>query len=61
MNRICKQPTISQKEVVDTLRSIVYGYSGWTIKDERLEGAYIFASELTGMSTDRLEEEINKI
>ena len=47
---------ISTKEIVDTLKAIRYGYSGWTIKDDRLEGAYILASELTGKSIRELED-----
>ena len=53
--------TISTKEVVDTLRSLEYGYSGYSIKDDRLEGAYIFVSELTGLSADALNEMINNV
>lgn len=46
--------SISRKDVIDTLRALEYGYSGYTIKDDRLEGAYIFASELTGLSVDAI-------
>ena len=56
MKDLCKQSTISQKEIVDTLRSLEYGYSGYSIKEDRLEGAYLFASELTGLSVDSLAE-----
>ena len=56
--KISEARTISQKEVIDTLRSLEYGYSGYSIKDERLEGAYLLASELTGLSIDALNENI---
>ena len=52
--------TLSVKCVVDTLRAIKYGYSGYSIKDDRLEGAYILASELTGLSIDALNEMVLK-
>ncbi len=48
--------TLSPQNVVDTLKAIQYGYAGWTIKDDRLEGAYVLASELTGLSVDALGE-----
>ena len=52
--------TISAKSVVDTLRALEYGYSGWTLKNDRLEGAYILASELTGLSVDALNSCVSK-
>ena len=52
--------TISAKSVVDTLRALEYGYSGWTLKNDRLEGAYILASELTGLSVDALNNCVSK-
>ena len=52
--KILEVDTISQKDVVDTLRSLEYGYSGYSIRDDRLEGAYIFASELLGKSVDAI-------
>lgn len=51
---------ISVKAVVDTLRAIKYGYNGYSVKDDRLEGAYIFASELTGLSIDALGSYVNE-
>lgn len=50
---------ISAKSVVDTLRAIEYGYSGYSIKNDRLEGAYVLASELTGLSIDTLSSYVN--
>lgn len=59
--KISEVSTISQKEVIDTLRSLEYGYSGYSIQDDRLEGAYLLASELTGISVDAINEEITNV
>ena len=53
--------TISGKDIIDTIRSLEYGYSGYSIQDDRLEGAYLLASELTGMSVDAINEEITNV
>ena len=53
MNRLIDVSTISQVEVVETLRNFVMrNYSA----DIANDAAYEFASELTGISVDRLVE-----
>ncbi|MBO5551449.1 MAG: hypothetical protein J5966_05770 [Lachnospiraceae bacterium] len=56
-----KVSVFTEKEILDTLRSLQYGYNGYSIKDDRLEGAMILVSELTGMSLDAINEQINAV
>lgn len=69
-DRVCQQPletgqkaeekneSIDKKSVLDTLRALEYGYSGYSINGDRLEGAYILASELTGMTVGEIGEHV---
>ena len=55
----------SQKDLIDTMRSIEYGYNGWTVTQDQKDGIYAFLSELTGKSVNELtalvKEENDKV
>lgn len=59
MDNFSSMPTFSPKEIADTLKSLVYGYSEVSLTEEERNGAYAFASELLGVSEDALAEYVN--
>ena len=61
MTTPCDIDTISTETVVETLRNLEIGCNGYSLKDDKLEGAYLFASELTGLSVDTLNEYVNNM
>ena len=60
MDRFCTISTFSPREVVDTLKSVVYGYAGHDLSEDEKNGCYIMASELLGVSVDALNEEVER-
>lgn len=60
MDRFSEMSTFSPREVADTLKALAYGYAGKTVSPEQMEGAYMFASELLGVSVDALGEYVNE-
>ena len=59
-NKPLETATISQKDVVDTMKALLYGYSGYDLSEKQKEGIFAFASELTGLSEDTLAEMANR-
>ena len=55
MEKLLDMNTISQVDVVETLRKFVYEDLSADIAND---AAFMFASELTGLSTDALSEYI---
>lgn len=55
MEKLLDMNTISQVDVVETLRKFVYEDLSADIAND---AAFMFASELTGLSTDTLSEYI---
>lgn len=55
MNNICKEPTISQQDVIDAVQNWKNENS-----EETLDTVLYFASELTGLSVDSLIEQLSQ-
>lgn len=53
MDAICTMETISQKDVINTIKTFEENYG-----NENIETVIAFASELTGLSEDKIVENL---
>lgn len=53
MNAICTMETISQEDVINTIKTFEENYGS-----KNIETVIVFASELTGLSEDKITENL---